>query len=63
MARFYVLLKGEISQELAEAEIRKFLHPYQIDFVRTEWFSKFESMLLFLGLYSYHTYTTQSKSE
>ena len=42
MARFYVLLSGVITQSLAEDEIRKFLAPHKINFVRTEWFSTFE---------------------
>lgn len=42
MARFYVLLEGEITQERAEASIREHLAPYRVDFARTEWFSTFE---------------------
>lgn len=42
MARFYVLLDGEITQPRVEAEIRKFLKPHRVDFAATEWFSTFE---------------------
>lgn len=41
MSRFYVLLKGEITQELAEESIRNHLAPYRVDFTGTEWFSTF----------------------
>lgn len=43
MARFYVLLQGEISQERAEDSIRQHLAPHRVDFKKTEWFSTFES--------------------
>ncbi|KAI1455481.1 FAD binding domain-containing protein [Annulohypoxylon moriforme] len=42
MARFYVLLEGEITQKKAEDSIREHMAPHRIDFVRTEWFSTFE---------------------
>ena len=45
MARFYVLLLGEITRELVEYEIKRFLWPHGIDFKRTEWFSTFEGMI------------------
>ena len=41
MSRFYVLLKGEVTQRLAEESIMKHLAPYKVDFTRTEWFSTF----------------------
>ncbi|KAF5024490.1 hypothetical protein F66182_3430 [Fusarium sp. NRRL 66182] len=41
MSRFYVLLKGEITQQLAEESIREHLAPYRVDFNKTEWFSTF----------------------
>ncbi|KAF4968848.1 hypothetical protein FSARC_3814 [Fusarium sarcochroum] len=41
MSRFYVLLKGEITQQLAEDSIREHLAPHRIDFTKTEWFSTF----------------------
>ncbi|KAL4723068.1 hypothetical protein ACLX1H_010309 [Fusarium chlamydosporum] len=44
MSRFYVLLKGEITQELAEESIRNHLAPYRVDFTGTEWFSTFTGM-------------------
>jgi hypothetical protein len=44
LARFYILLDDEITQENSEREIRKFLAPYRVDFPKTEWFSTFESM-------------------
>lgn len=43
MARFYVLLDGEITQEKAEASIREHMTPHRVDFKATEWFSTFES--------------------
>ncbi|KAI2464393.1 FAD binding domain-containing protein [Annulohypoxylon bovei var. microspora] len=42
MARFYVLLEGEITQKKAEDSIREHMAPHRIDFVRTEWFSTFD---------------------
>ncbi|KAH6645021.1 FAD binding domain-containing protein [Truncatella angustata] len=42
MARFYVLLDGEITQSKAEDSIREHMTPHRIDFVKTEWFSTFE---------------------
>ncbi|KAF4991505.1 hypothetical protein FGRMN_7779 [Fusarium graminum] len=41
MSRFYVLLKGEITQQLAEDSIKKHLAPYRVEFTKTEWFSTF----------------------
>ncbi|KAF4440334.1 hypothetical protein F53441_12282 [Fusarium austroafricanum] len=41
MSRFYVLLKGEISQPLAEESIKEHLAPHRVDFKKTEWFSTF----------------------
>ncbi|KAJ4113918.1 hypothetical protein NW768_011448 [Fusarium equiseti] len=41
MSRFYVLLKGEVTQELAEESIKKHLAPYRVEFTKTEWFSTF----------------------
>mgnify|MGYP002350999614 CR=1 FL=1 len=43
MSRFYVLLKGEVTQPLAEASIKEHLAPYRVDFKKTEWFSTFTS--------------------
>lgn len=42
MARFYVLLDGEITQERAENSIKDHLAPYRVEFTKTEWFSTFE---------------------
>jgi len=42
MARFYVLLEGEVNQELAQESIRRHLAPYTVHFDRTEWFSTFD---------------------
>jgi phenol 2-monooxygenase (NADPH) len=42
MARFYILLDGEITQARAEQSIRDHMAPHRIDFVETEWFSTFE---------------------
>ncbi|CEI60368.1 hypothetical protein FVEN_g6516 [Fusarium venenatum] len=41
MSRFYVLLKGEITQQLAEESIKEHLYPYRVEFTKTEWFSTF----------------------
>lgn len=48
MARFYVLLDGEITQAKTEAKIREVMIPYRVDFIRTEWFSTFESKQYFV---------------
>ncbi|KAF9878656.1 FAD binding domain-containing protein [Colletotrichum karsti] len=42
MARFYILLDGEITQEKAENSIREHMAPHRIDFKETEWFSTFD---------------------
>ncbi|GKT44558.1 3-hydroxybenzoate 4-monooxygenase [Colletotrichum spaethianum] len=42
MARFYVLLDGEITQEKAENSIREHMAPHRVDFKKTEWFSTFD---------------------
>jgi hypothetical protein len=41
MARFYVLLEGEVTQPLAEESIRLHMVPHTVEFTRTEWFSTF----------------------
>ncbi|KAF2640981.1 FAD/NAD(P)-binding domain-containing protein [Massarina eburnea CBS 473.64] len=42
MQRFYILLDGEITQDKAEAEIRRHMAPHAVEFTHVEWFSKFE---------------------
>ncbi|KAH8657483.1 putative monooxygenase [Tricladium varicosporioides] len=42
LARFYVLLDGEITQENTERSIREHMAPYNVEFVGTEWFSQFD---------------------
>lgn len=42
MARFYILLDGEITEEKCKASIKQHMMPYRVDFVATEWFSTFE---------------------
>ncbi|KAJ0124264.1 fad monooxygenase [Diaporthe amygdali] len=42
MARFYVLLEGEVTQERAENSIREHLAPHKVEFKKTEWFSTFD---------------------
>ncbi|KAM0277091.1 hypothetical protein ACHAQH_006099 [Verticillium albo-atrum] len=42
LARFYVLLDGEITEERAKESIRAHMAPHRVDFVWTEWFSTFE---------------------
>ena len=46
MARFYVLLEGEITQDRAESSIQEHLAPHRVNFRRTEWFSTFEGTLI-----------------
>lgn len=43
MARFYVLLDGDVTQEKAETSIREHMSPHRVEFRKTEWFSTFES--------------------
>lgn len=43
MARFYVLLDEDITQQRAEESIRQHMAPHTIHFRETEWFSTFES--------------------
>ncbi|KAG7106357.1 Aromatic hydroxylase fmpF like protein [Verticillium longisporum] len=40
LARFYVLLEGEITEERAKESIRAHMAPHRVDFVWTEWFIK-----------------------
>ncbi|KAH9905170.1 FAD binding domain-containing protein [Xylariomycetidae sp. FL2044] len=42
MARFYVLLDGDITRERAEESIREHMTPHRVDFIKTEWFSTFD---------------------
>jgi phenol 2-monooxygenase len=42
MARFYILLDGEITQEKAETSIREHMAPHKVEFKKTEWFSTFD---------------------
>nr|XP_036576921.1 FAD monooxygenase [Colletotrichum truncatum]KAF6783775.1 FAD monooxygenase [Colletotrichum truncatum] len=42
MARFYILLDGEITQQRAEDSIREHMTPHRVDFKKTEWFSTFD---------------------
>lgn len=51
MARFYTLLDPdqEKSQENSEASIRQHMSPHRIDFVKTEWFSTFDSKWCYMS--------------
>ncbi|KAH7108956.1 FAD binding domain-containing protein [Dactylonectria macrodidyma] len=42
LCRFYVLLEGEVTQELAEQSIKKHMAPYRVDFLKTEWYITFD---------------------
>ncbi|KKY39682.1 putative fad monooxygenase [Diaporthe ampelina] len=42
MARFYVLLEGQVTQERAENSICEHLAPHKVEFKKTEWFSTFD---------------------
>ncbi|KPM39365.1 hypothetical protein AK830_g7196 [Neonectria ditissima] len=42
MARFYILLDGEITEEKCKTSIKQHMAPYRVDFVKVEWFSTFE---------------------
>ena len=42
MARFYVLLDGDITQKRAENSIREHMAPHRIEFKKSQWFSTFE---------------------
>ncbi|KMU75794.1 FAD monooxygenase [Coccidioides immitis RMSCC 3703] len=42
LARFYILLDGEVTEEKSKASIKRHLAPYRVDFTKTEWFSTFE---------------------
>ncbi|KAM0210893.1 hypothetical protein ACHAQD_006645 [Fusarium lateritium] len=41
MSRFYILLKGEITEKAAQESIREHLAPHRIEFTKTEWFGTF----------------------
>jgi phenol 2-monooxygenase len=42
LARFYVLLDGEITEEKAKESIQEHMAPYSVEFESTEWFSQFD---------------------
>lgn len=65
MARFYVLLDGEVTQEKAEASIREHMKPHHVEFRKTEWFSTFEStFILVISEYIASSLTSiQSRNE
>ena len=42
MSRFYILLEGEITQEIAESSIQEHMAPHKVEFIKTEWFSSYE---------------------
>ncbi|KAL1304353.1 hypothetical protein AAFC00_000750 [Neodothiora populina] len=42
MARFYILLEGEVTQEKSEKSIRKHMAPFNVEFSKTEWFSTYD---------------------
>lgn len=44
MARFYILLEGEVTQERSEESVRRHMAPYTVDFLRTEWFSTYNGL-------------------
>lgn len=44
MARFYILLEGEITQERSEESVRRHMAPYSVEFVKTEWFSTYNGL-------------------
>lgn len=41
LSRFYVLLKGEVNQALAEESIKQHMAPHKVEFTKTEWYSTF----------------------
>jgi len=45
MARFYILLDGEITQERSEESIRKHMSPHHVEFIKTEWFSTYNGKI------------------
>lgn len=47
MARFYILLEGEVTQEKSEESIRSHMKPHNVEFVKTEWFSTYNGTSLF----------------
>ncbi|OAQ98748.1 hypothetical protein LLEC1_05163 [Akanthomyces lecanii] len=42
LCRFYVLLEGEVSRELAQQSIKDHMAPYKVEFTKTEWYSTFD---------------------
>ncbi|OAA69644.1 Monooxygenase, FAD-binding protein [Cordyceps fumosorosea ARSEF 2679] len=42
LCRFYVLLDGEVSLELAQQSIKDHMAPHKVDFTKTEWYSTFD---------------------
>lgn len=45
LCRFYVLLEGEVSCELAQESIKKHMAPHKVEFTKTEWYSTFDGKL------------------
>lgn len=56
MARFYSLLDPDVdkTQANSEAFIREHMSPHRIDFVKTEWFSTFESKQARIASIAWH---------
>ncbi|TQW00033.1 FAD monooxygenase [Cordyceps javanica] len=42
LCRFYVLLEGEVSLELAQQSIKDHMAPHKVEFTKTEWYSTFD---------------------
>lgn len=45
LCRFYVLLEGEVSRELAQQSIKDHMAPHKVEFTKTEWYSTFDGKL------------------
>ena len=46
LARFYVLLEGEVSLERAQESIKKHMEPHAVEFTSVEWYSTFDGELI-----------------
>lgn len=67
LCRFYVLLEGEVSMELAQESIKNHMAPHKVEFTKTEWYSTFDGNYAnqhLIGTFErFYSQQTQSKNE
>lgn len=65
LCRFYVLLEGQVSRELAQQSIKDHMAPHKVEFTKTEWYSTFDGECAAWGILLVHlaNQAAQSRSE